>query len=538
MKIKMVSIFIFLILLGTVLQVSGVIDESIEGKTSVYIQADKWTYMVYFVGDYNKPHPNDVGSMIPAINRMELSGSTSDVNIVIQADDYEVWGGETRRYYIEYDDDLDTINSPLADSDTSEKNMGNPSTLTDFISWAATNYPAQHYALKIFGHGAGWAGVCYDRTSGSPYNDETNIDINELENALSASGIHLDIMFIWACQWGQIEIYYQLKDYVDIIIASESFTSYCNDTCEEPLKQLTSNPLLTPTALSQIIVDNYYFQSLNNTSISDPTPSVEGYTNIAEVLNGDFNYNLQISLGDNQPNIEIDGGEQLSEGYDEYDGLKTMFGIYTGSIDDLTDAVNDFAGSMLDTSNYWGTKQVIKKAFKASEFFDIYDLYVFADYISNSDLETSILNAAQNITSLMDGIDIIAPDEVLDELHGTRIHPPARLDIFTPFILYKNIDFAKDTKWDEFLAKYYEWWYSISSNYNYNILESTYVSMADGSLRNIENVCIGDYIKIYDIYSDEIIVVEIINITTFDRFVDGHCISVYTIEFIFSASEQ
>ncbi len=34
--------------------------------------------------------------------------------------------------------------------------MGNPQTLTDFVNWAKTFYPAQHYALIVWDHGAGW----------------------------------------------------------------------------------------------------------------------------------------------------------------------------------------------------------------------------------------------------------------------------------------------------------------------------------------------------------------------------------------------
>ena len=34
--------------------------------------------------------------------------------------------------------------------------MGNPQTLSDFVTWSKTNYPADHYALYFWGHGWGW----------------------------------------------------------------------------------------------------------------------------------------------------------------------------------------------------------------------------------------------------------------------------------------------------------------------------------------------------------------------------------------------
>ena len=37
--------------------------------------------------------------------------------------------------------------------------MGDPRTLVDFASWGITAYPAKHYALIFWDHGASWPGV-------------------------------------------------------------------------------------------------------------------------------------------------------------------------------------------------------------------------------------------------------------------------------------------------------------------------------------------------------------------------------------------
>jgi hypothetical protein len=203
--------------------------------------------MIYFVGDSPKPVPNDKDWMIPAINTMESIGSTPEVNIVVQADDYTAWNRNTRRYYITKDNDINNINS-LCSPDVSEKNMGDPQTLGDFINWSIDNYPAEHYSLTIFSHGVGWEGICFDYSSGwTPFikqYEDAFIDINELDNILSY-GPHFDILFPWACSMGQMEVFYQLQDYADIIIASESSGSYCEKTIKEPLENLTRDPSLT-----------------------------------------------------------------------------------------------------------------------------------------------------------------------------------------------------------------------------------------------------------------------------------------------------
>ena len=126
----------------------------------------EWTVMVYLDADNNL---ESVG--IDDINEMEMVGSTSEVNIVVQVDriPYSVLASSnqgyaddisngnwttTRRYYVTQDFNPILINSPLK-IDLGELNMGDPQTLVDFASWAAINYPAKKYLLVIWNHGGG-----------------------------------------------------------------------------------------------------------------------------------------------------------------------------------------------------------------------------------------------------------------------------------------------------------------------------------------------------------------------------------------------
>jgi len=40
--------------------------------------------------------------------------------------------------------------------DLGETNTGDPKVLSDFILWGAKNYPAEHYLVVVWNHGAGW----------------------------------------------------------------------------------------------------------------------------------------------------------------------------------------------------------------------------------------------------------------------------------------------------------------------------------------------------------------------------------------------
>jgi hypothetical protein len=131
--------------------------------------------------------------MLQVLNIMELSGSTSEVNIVVQADDYTIWGGNngtfggTRRYLIQHDENIDELADYTLNKNVwylEEQNMGDPQTLVDFVNWATDKYPAEHYFLMLFSHGGGWIGMCQDETSGKIWNPDTIISISELKSAL------------------------------------------------------------------------------------------------------------------------------------------------------------------------------------------------------------------------------------------------------------------------------------------------------------------------------------------------------------------
>lgn len=438
-----------------------------------------WTYMVYFNGDHYKPHKpwhqdeaNDIIWMLPGINRMELSGSTPEVNIVVQADDYAVWGGETRRYYIVHDEDLYNINSPLADTDTSEKNMGDPQTLINFVNWATSAYPAQHYALVMFDHGAGWIGYSYDASSGYDIEDENHMDVIELENAFSSCP-HLDILFLWGCDMGMIEVTYQLKDYVDIILASEPSMSYCNDTFEQPLKNLTTCPQLTPASLANMIANSYSFT--------------------------------------------VENEENVPPEYQELIDAKTLFGVYTDHVDDITDATDSFANALMNPVLPGPVMGAVENAFDDSEyvFSFVHDLYEFAESISEGVdpvLEAHIVQTAEQVLLSFDDA-IIAPTGSPDKLHGLSIYSPGKIFFYIEDIFsipgscsYDETSFGEDTKWDEFLKQYYK---QSLSHPAPCFLAGTQISMADESYKNIEDIEVGDIIKSYDLESGKMEAAEV-----------------------------
>ena len=133
-----------------------------------------WTFMVYLDGDCDLEEAG-----VWDVNEMERVGSTDAVSIVVQFDrGPEVNGAgdwsTARRFLIAPDRDQQSITSPLL-ADMGEVDMASPQALHGFVSWAASEFPADHYALVLWNHGAGWRsrapggsrGIHFDDTSGT-----------------------------------------------------------------------------------------------------------------------------------------------------------------------------------------------------------------------------------------------------------------------------------------------------------------------------------------------------------------------------------
>ncbi len=235
----------------------------------------EWTVMVYLDSDNNLESAG-----IDDINEMEIAGSTTDVNIVVQVDriPYSVLAANnqgyaddvsngnwtnTRRYYITQDFDPVQINSQLK-SDMGELNMGDPQTLIDFTNWATINYPAKKYLLVIWNHGGGFRSlsltkdIAWDDTSGGD-----KITMPELEYALSAisaqMGKNIDIVGMDACLMAMTEVAYVINVYAAILVASEENEPSDGWPYDTILVELSGNPLISSGQLAVDIVDKYIF---------------------------------------------------------------------------------------------------------------------------------------------------------------------------------------------------------------------------------------------------------------------------------------
>jgi len=370
----------------------------------------EWTVMIYLDADNNLESAG-----INDINEMEMIGSSSDVNIVVQADripGYDISNSDwtnTRRYYITQDFDPFQINSQF--NDLGELNMGDPQTLVDFASWAITEYPAEKYLLVIWNHGGGFRSPAYttkdiawDYTSG-----RDSITMPELEDALFAistqMGKNIDIVGMDACLMAMTEVAYQIKNYADIMVASEENEPGDGWPYDTILAQLVSNPLMSPKQLAADIVDKYIF------SYSYPSYEVT------------------------QSAIDLSYMDTL-----------------VGQLSSLAQTIK---GDSITPSNKYIIAAYNSQYYSQSpyssekEFIDLYDFCNKLLVYSNS---SNVKNIALNIQQIFNSAVINSG------FNGVSVSGSKGLSIYFPYysgyinIKYNDTNFARDTKWDEMLS--------------------------------------------------------------------------------------
>jgi hypothetical protein len=373
----------------------------------------EWTVMIYLDADNNLESAG-----IDDINEMEIVDSSDDVNIVVQVDRIpysvlatnnqgyadDVSNGDwtnTRRYYITQDFDSYIINSQLIGGDLGELNMGDPQTLIDFANWAVTTYPAKKYLLVIWNHGGGFRSPAYttkdiawDDTSGGD-----KITMPELENALLAisaqMGKNIDIVGMDACLMAMMEVAYQIKDYADILVASEENEPADGWPYDTILGELVGNPLISSEQLAVDIVDEYIY--------SYP------YGNV------------------------------------------TQSAIDLSYMDTLAGQLSNLALAIMSDSSTTKSKYVLASV--SSQYYgdwDFIDLYDFCNQLLTYSNSLDVKNIALNIQQTLNY------SVIKSGYSGGSVSGSKGLSIYFPYTAYhyyyNYTNFAQDTFWDEMLS--------------------------------------------------------------------------------------
>lgn len=159
--------------------------------------------------------------------------------------------------------------------------MTDAATLSSYIKWAKSNFPADRYELILWDHGAGSiSGYGYDETQ----RFASSMRLDQIKKALEDGGVKFDFVGFDACLMATLETGLMLNDYADYMIASEE-TEPCDGWYyTDWLTQLSRNTSTPTLEIAKNIADTYYKANARYSSYSGITLSVTDLAELASTV--------------------------------------------------------------------------------------------------------------------------------------------------------------------------------------------------------------------------------------------------------------
>ncbi len=189
----------------------------------------EWTFLLFLNGHNNL---SSFGYM--NLKDMEKTGSTDQLNLVVE------WGKAddalTHRLLVQKSTDPAKVTSPSLMT-MKDRDMGDYKNLVDFVKWGVDNFPAKHYFVAVWNHGAGWHfeefkkqniskfgevhmnDISFDDNSGNKITTEQlGVAMAEIKQYI---GRNVDIYGSDACLMQMVEVAAEMKTSVDYFVGSE-----------------------------------------------------------------------------------------------------------------------------------------------------------------------------------------------------------------------------------------------------------------------------------------------------------------------------
>ncbi|MDD4004511.1 MAG: clostripain-related cysteine peptidase [Elusimicrobiaceae bacterium] len=380
-------------------------EEPVGGKA---VRPEKdWTVMFYF----NGKNDLEVAALTDFNSLEQIGGSTDRVNFVAELGrsvKYDTGDGDwsgVRRYLIGKGADPDKIET--ASLQTFPADMGDWKHLASFILWCKSEFPARHYALVMWDHGTGWKdaniddyfdhlkdlhgrGISIDVDSGH------YIRTGDLGRIFAAAG-GVDLYAIDACLMQLASVLYQTGTGPDLILASEDIEPADGFDYAASFGALRQRPSMSGSELAAVIIADYrnYFEPAQ------------------------------------QP--------------------VTLSAVRTGYRDELIANVNNLADTVMRNELRADVKTLIALtlAFYDPDYRDLYDFAVrLAEGNAVRSGETKA--RARELMRFIKDKYVAANGTVSEDFKragGVSVYLPR--DTYSAD--YEKLDFARDSRWDEFL---------------------------------------------------------------------------------------
>jgi hypothetical protein len=219
-----------------------------ETNDTARAQAEKpWTIMV-LVDNTDRRAEKEASAQLKSIaETFSGAGAAQRFNFVMQHPP-QVAGGpaETRRDAIT---NRTLVTHKIPDNESVEPI--DEKTVSDFIKWAKSEYPAQGYIFSFLGHGKGWKGLMFDSLRSG-----TRLTMATLGRGLKALGQKFDVVHFGPCLMGMVEVAHQIEERARYMVGSEEI-AWGVHSWPEILAKVQDDPNITGASVADEIAKNY-----------------------------------------------------------------------------------------------------------------------------------------------------------------------------------------------------------------------------------------------------------------------------------------
>ncbi len=236
---------------------TGVLDtSSADGTRAKYTTIkgngnDQVTFMVYICGtDLESKN----GMATKDIIEMTKASLSTSVNVIIYTGGCKKWKNNVVSNSGNQIWKISNGGLECLVKDDGDKSMTDPATLTSFIKWCKTYYPANRNELIMWDHGGGAiTGYGYDERSGH----SGSMTLSKVSKALKDADIKFDFIGFDACLMATLETGLTLEPYADYLIASEETEPGVGWYYTNWLNKISQNPAMPTVELGKAIIDDY-----------------------------------------------------------------------------------------------------------------------------------------------------------------------------------------------------------------------------------------------------------------------------------------
>ena len=212
---------------------------------------DTVTIMVYMCGTDLESR----GGMASSdINEMLGAKLSDKVNLILYTGGCKAWKNDVISSQVNQIYQVKDGKLNLLEKDMGDKKMVDPATLTGFIKYCNTNFPANRNELIFWDHGGGsLTGYGYDEK----YASAGSMNLSGINKALSDSGMKFDFIGFDACLMATLENGLMIEQYADYLIASEETEPGVGWYYTNWLTEFSKDTSMATVNVGKIIVDDF-----------------------------------------------------------------------------------------------------------------------------------------------------------------------------------------------------------------------------------------------------------------------------------------